>query len=118
MKNLDITIPKCDYAAFPFTYQVNGKRAKLKENDIVYFSVKNKLSNKDYLIQKTLNNGIEFNEGEQKYYIVFNYEDTKLMEMGTTYLYDITIYYEGKKPVQKLFGNLKIGPKVTLNEVI
>ena len=118
MKNLDITIPKCNYAGIPFSYTINGKRAKIEENDIIYFSVKDKLSNNNYLIQKTLNNGIEFSEDEQKYYIVFNYEDTKELEMGTTYIYDITIYYEGNKPIQKVFGNLKIGPQVTLNEVI
>lgn len=118
MKNLDITIPKCNYAGIPFSYTINGKRAKIEKDDIIYFSVKDKLSNNNYLIQKTLNNGIEFNEDEQKYYIVFNYEDTKELEMGTTYIYDITIYYEGNKPIQKVFGNLKIGPQVTLNEVI
>lgn len=118
MKNLDITIPKCNYAGIPFSYTINGKRAKIEEGDIIYFSVKDKLSNNNYLIQKTLNNGIEFNEDEQKYYIIFNYEDTKELEMGTTYIYDITIYYEGNKPIQKVFGNLKIGPQVTLNEVI
>ena len=117
MKELDITIPKCDYAGIPFAYKVNGKCAKLEESDIVYFSVKKRLSDNEYLIQKTLDNGIAFNEDEQKYYITFNYADTKEMEMGTTYIYDLTIYYEGTKPIQKLFGNLKIGPKVTLNEV-
>lgn len=45
MKELDITIPKCDYAGIPFTYKINGKRAKFEESDIVYFSVK-----KGYLI--------------------------------------------------------------------
>ena len=117
MKELDITIPKCDYAGIPFTYRINGKCAKFEESDIVYFSVKKRLSDSEYLIQKTLKDGIIFNEDEQKYYITFNYIDTKEMEMGTTYVYDLTIYYEGTKPIQKLFGNLKIGPKVTLNEV-
>lgn len=117
MQELDITIPKCDYVGIPFTYKVNGKRAKLEEGDIIYFSVKERLSNDEYLIQKTLDNGITFNEDEQKYYITFEYADTKEMEIGVTYIYDLTIYYGGTKPIQKLFGNLKIGPKVTLNEV-
>ena len=40
MQKIDITIPKCDYLGIPFIYKVNGKQDKLKENDIIYFSVK------------------------------------------------------------------------------
>lgn len=118
MQNIDITIPKCDYLGIPFIYKINGKQNKLKENDIIYFSVKENLSDKDYIIQKTLNNGIEYKEQENKYYITFNYDDTKNLAIGSTYIYDLTIYYNKNKPVQKIYGNIKIGPKVTLNEVI
>lgn len=118
MQNIDITIPKCDYLGIPFIYKINGRQTRLRENDIIYFSVKRNLSDEEYLIQKTLNNGIEFNEEEEKYYIIFNYDDTKELNIGSIYVYDLVIYYDGNKPIQKIFGNIKIGPKVTLNEVI
>lgn len=118
MKQLDIVIPKCDYLSIPFSYKVNNEPAQLEETDIIYFSLKEKLSSEEYIFQKTLNNGIVYNEEKEKYFIEIFYEDTKELTMGANYLYDLTIYYEGKKPVQKLFGNFKIGPKITLNEVV
>lgn len=118
MKQLDIVIPKCDYLSIPFSYKVNNEPAQLEKTDIIYFSLKEKLSSEEYIFQKTLNNGITYSEEEEKYYIEIYYEDTKNLVMGANYLYDLTIYYEGNKPVQKLFGNFKIGPKITLNEVV
>lgn len=117
MQELNITIPKCDYLAFPFTYRVDGKNTQLNKDDIIYFSIKKDLTDETYILQKTLGNGIDFDEKAQKYYVIFNYEDTEPMKMGVTYVYDLTIYYEGTQPSQKLYGTFKIGPKVTLNKI-
>lgn len=118
MKELDIVIPKCDYVGIPFTYKENGKNKRLNEEHLIFFSIKKDLYDNDYIIQKTLNNGIIFIPDDNKYYIQFNSEDTKNLKIGTTYLYDLTIYYNGNRPMQELFGKFKIGPKITLNEVI
>lgn len=118
MKKLDIIIPKCDYLGLPFRYTVNGVDAKLSETDLIYFSVKEKITDEEYIIQKSLNNGITYDEDNGKYLIEFHYKDTVNLKMNNNYLYDLVIYYEGTKPVQKLFGTFKIGPKVTLNEVV
>lgn len=118
MKKLDIIIPKCDCVSLPFIYKLNGEVCQLKETDLIYFSVKRNLLEKEYLIQKSLNDGIIYNSEAEKYFIEINYEDTVNLNMNDTYLYDLVIYYDGNKPSQKLYGTFQIGPKVTLNEVV
>ena len=51
MKKLDIIIPKCDCVSLPFIYKLNGEVCQLKETDLIYFSVKRNLLEKEYLIQ-------------------------------------------------------------------
>ena len=46
--NIDITIPKCDYLGIPFIYKINGRQTRLRENDIIYFSVRRNLSDEEY----------------------------------------------------------------------
>ena len=73
------------------------------------------------IFQKSLNNGITYNEETKKYEIEITSEDTEKMQMGENagiYGYDITIYYGGNKPKQKVIGHFKIGTKYTLNEVV
>ena len=53
----------------------------------------------------------------KKQEIEINSEDTKQLAMDIQYGYDITIYYGGNKPKQKVIGKIKIGKKYTLNEV-
>ena len=118
IKELDITIPKCDYLAIPFSYKRNGENVQLGENDLIFFSVKKYKNDKNYIFQKTLENGITFDSVNTKYLIEINYEDTKDVEIGDKLLYDIVIYYDGKKPVQKVVGTLEIGLKLTMNEVV
>lgn len=118
MKKLDIIIPKQDYLNLPIVYKVNGEVSTLGETDLMFFSVKSNLVSDEYLIQKSLGNGITYDATEEKYYLEIDSNDTINLNMNDTYLYDLTIYYEGTKPMQKLYGQFKIGPKVTLNEVI
>lgn len=118
VKQYDITIPKCDYKAIPFIYMKNGQKSALGEKDLLFFSVKKRESDKEYVFQKTLNDGITFDSANNKYLIEIEYEDTKDLYKGSKLLYDITIYYDGIKPKQKVVGVLEIGPKITLNEVI
>lgn len=118
IKELDITIPKCDYLAIPFSYRKNGENIKLGKNDLIFFSVKKNKNSEEYVFQKKLGNGITFDSVNTKYLIEINYEDTKNVEIGNNLLYDIVIYYDGRKPVQKVVGKLEIGLKLTMNEVV
>ena len=84
---------------------------------MIYFSVKKTVADDDYVIQKSLEDGISYNEELEKYFIELNYEDTVELDMNSSFLYDLVIYYNGEKPVQKLIGKFSIKPKITLNEV-
>lgn len=81
-------------------------------------TVKRFASNETFEFQKSLNNGISYNEETKKYEIEINGEDTKNMKMDTPYGYDITVYYDKDKPKQKIIGEFKLGKKYTLNEVV
>lgn len=118
VKELEITIPKCDYLAIPFSYKRNGQNVALGENDLIFFSVKRYKNDGKYIFQKTLGSGITFDSENTKYLIEINYNDTKDTQIGDELLYDIVIYYGGNKPVQKVVGTLKIGLKLTMNEVV
>lgn len=120
VKKYDIEIPKMDYRIIEISIKENGKLIKLEESDNIYFTVKKDPNDETPLLQKELNNGITYNESTKKYEIEITSNDTKEMIMGDIngmYGYDITIYYEGNKPKQKVIGSLKIGDKYTLNEV-
>lgn len=118
IKKYDITFPKQNYEVIFVSILENGEPIQLNENDKIFFSVKQNSYDDDYKIQKSLNNGITYNESSHKYEIEINSEDTQDMIMNRTYGYDITIYYDGNKPKQKVIGSFKITDKFTLNEVV
>ncbi len=118
IKKYDIVIPKCDYLAIPFSIKKNNERIKFGEKDLLFFSVKKKDTDENYVFQKTLNDGIIFDSTNNQYLIEIEYEDTKSLNIGSKLLYDITVYYDGIKPKQKVVGTLQIGLKITLNEVV
>lgn len=118
VKKLDISIPKCDYLAIPFSYKKNGNNIQLNENDLIFFSVKRHEDDEEYVFQKKLGDGITFDSINTKYLIEINFEDTKDVDIGDKLLYDIVIYYNKEKPVQKVVGILEIGLKLTMNEVV
>ena len=115
IKNYNITIPKQDYQVIAIKV---GEGQKLSDNDLLFMTIKKYASDTNYIFQKSLENGITYNEETNKYEIVITSNDTKEMQMGTEYGYDITIYYDGDKPKQKVIGKFKIGDKYTLNEVV
>lgn len=117
VKRIDIEIPKMDYQIINLKIKNGEETIKLEEKDQIYMTVKRHANNKEVKIQKSLGNGITYNEETKKYEIEVNSEDTKQLEMDIPYGYDITIYYGGNKPKQKVIGTIKIGKKYTLNEV-
>lgn len=121
VKQYDIEIPKMDYQIIEVSIKENNQLTKLGATDEIYFTVKKNPSDETPLIQKKINNGITYNEDTGKYEIEILSDDTKDMVMGEIngiYGYDITIYYSGTKPKQKVIGHLKVSNKYTLNEVV
>ena len=116
IKKFNIEIPKMDYAIINLGIRKNNELAQLGDNDQIYFTVR-KTPFQDIIFQKSLENGIIYNPETNKYQIEIFSEDTKDLQFAI-YNYDITIYYEGNKPKQKVIGEFKIGIKYTLNEVV
>lgn len=118
VKKINIEIPKLDYQIISVgILDSNGQLVELGANDLIFMTVGLAANSEEYKIQKTLSNGIVFNNNTNKYDITINSSDTQNLEMGVNYGYDITIYYNGNKPKQKVIGEFKIGKKFTLNEV-
>lgn len=118
IKNFNIEIPKQDYQIISLAIEKDGQTSKLGENDLIFMTVKRFASNEVVEFQKSLENGISYNEQTQKYEIEINSEDTKNMKMDIPYGYDITVYYDKDKPKQKILGEFRLGIKYTLNEVV
>lgn len=60
--------------------------------DQVYFTVKEKSTNKDYVIQKTLFNGIERDpDNPNRYVLTIDADDTNNMKTNYNYVFDIQI---------------------------
>lgn len=117
VKKINIEIPKQNYMIIPFAVTRDGEKIKLDDDDLIFMTVKSSYKNEEYKFQKSLNNGITYNEDTKSYDIEINSNDTKDLIMNHDYEYDITIYYGGNKPKQKVVGLFKVGKKYTLNEV-
>lgn len=118
IKKSNIELPKQDYLLIELTItNENEESIKLEENDLIYMTVRKDAGSGEIKFQKSLEDGITFNEETKKYEIEINSEDTKDLITKTSYGYDITVYYDGNKPKQKVIGILEIGEKYTLNEV-
>lgn len=118
VQKYNIEIPKMDYVVISLKIKNNGQIVTLGENDLMFMTVKENVKNKDYEFQKSLGNGIAYNSETQQYDITITSTDTENFEMNKSYGYDITIYYDGNKPKQRVIGEIKIGKKFTLNEVL
>lgn len=74
---------------FQFKFRIkdkNGEVLPLNQNAEIYFTVKKNRNSKNVLIQKRLNEGIEFRDGF--YYVRIDADDTNSLSYGT-YNYDI-----------------------------
>lgn len=110
VKKINIEMPKENYKMFSFCVKRNGEKIQLDEVDSVAMTVRKIDSDNDsYEFKKTLEDGIKFNPETGNYEIEINRDDTKDMAVGQSYGYDITVFYSGTKPIQKVIGNFKIG---------
>ena len=116
VKKVNIEIPKLDYQIILLSIKDNGRIVQLQEEDRLYFTVSLTPDTTDYIIQKSLNNGIEYNQETGKYELEITSEDTKNLKLDYKYGYDITIYYGGDKPKQKVIGTFVVSDKFTMNE--
>lgn len=110
-------MPKKDYLIICFSIKENGENVKLGENDLLFMTVSSSPNKDNYKFQKSLDNGITYNEDTGKYEIEINSEDTNDLKYKFPYGYDITVYYDGNKPSQKVVGEFKVTNKYTLNDV-
>ncbi len=117
IKKYNISIPKMDYQIISVSAVEGEIQSKLSDNDLMFMTVKRDPDKEDYEFQKSLGNGITYNEQTKKYEIEITSDDTKNMSTRKSYGYDITVYYDGDKPKQKIKGSFTIKDKYTLNEV-
>ncbi len=104
MANENLKMIRGDTLAFGF--EVDG----VTEVDAVYFSVKKTKYEDEYILQKTLNNGVEKVE-DGKYSVRVAPSDTHNLETGI-YYYDLQIGVNGDI-FTVLYGNLKIEADIT-----
>lgn len=66
--------------------------------DQIYFTVKEKSTNKNYVIQKTLTKGIELDPNTpNRYVLTIDADDTNNMKTNFNYVFDIQIVVESVK---------------------
>lgn len=76
----NITHMRGDTAVMKLDLKIDGETFALRDGDVATFSVKKKLTDTDYVLQKTAENG----------YFVFRHEDTQYLPFGS-YWYDIQV---------------------------
>ena len=84
----------------------------------LYFTIKYSNNAEDFVIQKTLENGIEYNKNDKYYYIKIKPDDTDNLSYGK-YYYDIEVIKENEYKQTIAFGDLEITGEITFakNEV-
>lgn len=86
--------------------------------DKIYFTVKKCVNDKEAVLQKYLNNGIELIEETEEYKLyrlIINADDTENMYLTTTYGYDIKIIIDNVK-ITKVTGNFQLLKNYTKKE--
>lgn len=94
----------------------------LEKNAIVYFTVKENFSTDEYIFQKTINNGIEFDEESNAYIVKIEIDDTENLDYKD-YVYDIAFTRNSglgsanlKEKTTALIGKFIVGPVATFKQ--
>ena len=85
---MQITRGNTKYLKFQRHYCDDEVITELPQN--IYFSIKYDYNQDEFLIQKTLNNGIEYDTKDNYYYITINPDDTEDLPYGK-YYFDIKV---------------------------
>ena len=115
-KIFNIEIPKMDYQIISLSIKDGEELVPLLESDLLFMTVREYSFSDKIEFQKSLGNGIQYNDITKKYDIVITSEDTKNMEIDKEYGYDVTILFDGNKPKQKLVGYFKLTDKYTYSK--
>lgn len=114
VKTINIYIPRGDYRVIPISFFRNGTKKKLDEDDDIYLTACSLIDN-SIKFQKTLSNGISFNEETMNYEIEINPEDTENLVLSQKYGYDIVVFYgKNKLPSQKVVGEISLSKKYSI----
>lgn len=109
-----------DYFVIPVNTKKGESSYKLASNENIIFSLKRSSEEKDYVLQKSLNNGITWDNESERYLIEISHEDTKDLELcaeNVRFQYDVVVILQGNKPITKR-GSLTIKRDITRNEFI
>ena len=92
-------ITRGDYKSFRFERKNKNQEVIMEKPEKMYLTIKNNSYENKALIQKTLDNGIEFENGV--YRVIFLPEDTENMAFGE-YIYDIEVINDDKPKTIKI----------------
>ena len=122
LKPYGFTLIRGDTYTITFFLYDNGQKIKLGENGQIFFTAKKNILDTNYVIQKTLSNGITFNESTLEYTITIESTDTDNLEPDLIYPYDIkTVISVGERKIKKTIQldsfYLKANATQAVNEV-
>ena len=116
----EIEMIRGDTFIFPHPIRIkkDNESYQLQENDNIIFSLKRFSGDEEYVLQKSLNNGIVWNKTIQRYIIKLEPEDTKDIELryeSVLFQYDIVIILKDNF-TKTTRGSLRIWRDITRNE--
>lgn len=116
----EIEMIRGDTLLIPVKITKDKENYQLQENENIMFSLKRFSGDEEYTLQKSLNNGIEWDDEKQRYIIKLEHEDTKDIELryeNKNFQYDIVVILSNNF-VRTIRGVLQIWRDITRNENI
>lgn len=116
----EIEMIRGDTLLIPVKITKDKENYQLQENENIMFSLKRFSGDEEYILQKSLNNGIEWDDKKQRYIIKLEHEDTKDIELryeNKNFQYDIVVILSNNF-VRTIRGVLQIWRDITRNENI
>lgn len=116
----EIEMIRGDTFVFPHPIKIkkNNESYQLQDDENIMFSLKRYSDDEEYVLQKSLNNGITWNSKLQRYIIRLEPEDTNNIDLyyeSRLYQYDIVVILKGNI-VKTVRGSLRIWKDITRNE--
>ena len=102
----------------PIRIKKDNESYQLQDDENIIFSLKRFSGDKEYVLQKSLNNGITWDSSIQKYVIRLEPEDTKDIELryeSMLFQYDIVVILKDNF-TKTIRGSLRILRDITRNE--
>lgn len=115
----EIEMFRGDTLLIPVIIRKNNIQSQLQENENIIFSLKKFSGDEEYILQKSLKNGITWDNQTQRYIIRIEHEDTKDIKLNyesKIFQYDVVIVLGNF--VRTIRGTLQIKRDITRNETI